>query len=519
MKRLPMKNIREVLRLRSQGFSGRRVAHCLGAGVSTVQDYFKRADLAGVDGAQAQGLSERELERLLFPRDGEEKPGRFPVPDWKEVHRELRRKGVTRQRLWLEYRERHPDGYGYSRFCDRLRAWRGQTETTMPQEHRAGERLFVDYAGQTVAITCPDTDKVRHAQVFVATLGASSYTFAEVTWSQKLGDFLASHARAFAFFGGVPEQVVPDNLKAAVTAACRYDLCLNLSHGEMLDFFGTVGVPARPRKPKDKGKVEKAVQDIGRYVLAALRYRKFFSLEEANEAVRGLVDAFNAEHSRYFGTSRRKMFESIDRPALRPLPAQPWEDADMVRCRVPEEGYVPLGRARYSVPCRLVGCWVWLRVTARTVEILHGGGRVASHARIEEPAEGPPQYVTCRDHLPARYRYREEWAEDRLLARASAIGDGARRFVEAVLGAGRHPEKAARTCVGTLGLTGKFERGRVDAACGRAVEINGLSYRSVQSILKSGLDRAAPAKREESPPIVHRNVRGAAYFAGEARAC
>jgi len=286
MKRLPMRKIREALRLRADGFSGRQVAQSLSVSRATISEYFRRADLEGLCWPLPAGLSDAELERRLFPNCPGDVRRAVPQPDWAYVHAELRRKGVTLSLLWEEYRGVHPDGYGYSRYCELYTRWEGKLSPVMRQRHPAGERLFVDYAGPTVDVVCPKTGEVRTAQIFVATLGASNYTYVEASWTQSLPDWISSHVRAFEFFGGVPAQLVPDNLKAGVTKACFYDPAINRTYGDMARHYDTAIVPARPRKPKDKAKVEGAVLIAERWILARLRNQRFFGLDEVNAAIR-----------------------------------------------------------------------------------------------------------------------------------------------------------------------------------------------------------------------------------------
>ncbi len=333
MMRLSMRKIREVLRLRSEGFSGRQVAQSLSLGRATVSDYFRRADVEGLGWPLADDLDDSELERLLFPRSVGNLRASPPQPNWADVHGELRRKGVTLALLWEEYRGVHRDGYGYSRYCELYTRWEGKLSPVMRQRHPAGERLFVDYTGPTVDIICPKTGEVRTAQLFVATLGASNYTYVEASWSQALPDWISSHVRAFEFICGVPAQVVCDNLKSGVIKACFYDPVVNRTYGDMARHYDTAIVPTRPRKPKDKAKVEGAVLLVERWILARLRNQQFFSLGEVNAAIRPLLDRLNGKVTRHLGASRKDLFERLDKPALKPLPVEPYVYAEWKQCR------------------------------------------------------------------------------------------------------------------------------------------------------------------------------------------
>jgi transposase len=484
------------------------MASSLAIGRTTLQGYLDRAHEAGLSWPLPAEMSDSELERLLYPRTAREAARRASQPDWSYVHRELRRKGVTLSLLWEEYREAHPDGYGYSRFCELYTRWEGKLSPVMRQRHPAGERLFVDYAGATIDVIDPETGEVRAAQLFVATLGASNFTFAEATWTQTLPDWISSHVRAFSSFGGVTAQVVPDNLRAGVTKACFYDPEINRTYADLAAHYDTAVVPARPRKPKDKAKVESAVLLVERWILARLRNRQFFNLEEVNAAIRPLLDRLNNKVSRHLGASRRQLFEQLDRPALKPLPAEPYVYAEWKKCRAGIDYHIAIGRHYYSVPHQLVKKELWARITARTVEAFHGGQRVASHVRTS----GNGQHSTQRDHMPAHHRYREDWTPQRIHARAAGVGPNVAIFAEVVMRGRKHPEQGYRTCLGVIRLADKFGRDRLDAACKRALEINARSYSSVHSILKNGLERKPRPRATEEPAITHPNIRGADYF-------
>ncbi|MET4130872.1 transposase, partial [Roseovarius sp. MBR-38] len=381
MKRLPMRKIRDVLRLSAEGLSTRQIAASLAIGRTTLRGYLDRATELGLGWPLPPEMSDTDLERLIYPRTARDVSNRATQPDWAHVHRELRRKGVTLSLLWEEYRADHIEGYGYSRFCELYTRWEGKLSPVMRQRHPAGERLFVDYAGHTVDVIDPTTGEVRPAQLFVATLGASNYTFAEATWTQSLPDWIASHVRAFDFFGGVTAQIVSDNLKAGVTKACFYDPALNRTYADMARHYDTAVVPARPHKPKDKAKVEGAVLLVERWILARLRNRQFFSLTEVNAAIRPLLDRLNDKTSRHLGASRKQLFEQLDKPTLKPLPMAPYVYAEWKKCRAGLDYHIAIDRHYYSVPYQLLKKELWARITTRTVEVFHAGQRVASHVR------------------------------------------------------------------------------------------------------------------------------------------
>ena len=321
MKRLPMRKIKEALRLEAAGLSKRQIAASLGLGRTAVREYLERARCAGINWPLPDDLDNAALEQRLF-QSAQATPGsKRPRPDWPVIHRELRRAGVTLSLLWEEYRAVHPGGYGYSQFCELYRRWKGRLSATMRQSHLAGDKMFVDYAGQTIEVIDGLTGEVHEAQLFVAVLGASSYTYAEATWTQGLADWTGSHCRAFSFFGGVTAQVVSDNLKSGITKACFHEPAINRTYSDLARHYDTAIVPARPYKPRDKAKVEVAVQIAERWILAALRNRRFFSLAELNTAIRERIDKLNARVTRHLGASRRALFDELDRPALKALPA------------------------------------------------------------------------------------------------------------------------------------------------------------------------------------------------------
>lgn len=509
MRRLPMRKIAQALRLKASGLSTRKIASSLGLGQSTVSEYLKRAERAGLSWPLPDGLSDAELEGRLFQPAGSAIQCGLALPDWSHVHRELRHKNVTLALLWEEYRAVHPDdGYGYSRFCELYRRWEGRLSPTMRQHHIAGERAFVDFAGDTIEVICAETGEVRQAQIFVGVLGASSYTYAEATWTQGLVDWIGSHVRMLGFFGGVPEQLVSDNLKAGITKACFYEPKVNRTYADLATHYGTAVIPARPYKPRDKAKVEVGVQVVQRWIVAALRNRRFRSLAELNAAIRDLLDRFNGKVTRHLGACRRELFETLDRPALKPLPTMPYEFAEWLERKVGLDYHVEIERHYYSVPHQLLRQKVWARVAARTVEIFHEGQRVASHVRTS----GNRRHTTVAGHMPSSHRRYAGWTPAEIRRRAEQIGPNTSALVDLILRTKPHPEQGFRACLGIVRLAKPHGRDALEAACLRAIEIGGTSYSSVKSILKNNLHRRRPEKPADGPAITHPNIRGAGYF-------
>ena len=464
-----MRKIREVLRLYfAAALSIRAIARSVGTSPSTVADYLRRAEGSGLSWPVPEAIDDVGLERRLFPALPPSSLSR-PLPEWSEVHRELGRKGVTLSLLWQEYKALHPEGLQYSWFCEQYRAWAGKLDLVMRQEHRAGEKLFVDYAGQTVPVVDPETGEVREAQVFVAVLGASNYTFAEATWTQTLPDWTASHVRAFDFLGGCPELVIPDNLRSGVSRADRYEPDLNPSYHDLARHYGVAVLPTRVRRPPGR---------------------------------------LNTRPFRKLPGSRRSCFEQLDQPALRPLPASPYVFAEWKSVRVHLDYHVEVAGHHYSVPHALVRRQVDVRVTARTVECFHRGQRVASHVRSSHQG----RHTTAPEHMPEQHRQMGEWTPERFIHRAEKVGPQTAALVTAVLNAGRHPQQACRSCLGLLRLARCYGDARMEAAAARALAIGSYSYRSVESILQHRLDATAAKPFERADPVRHDNIRGALYY-------
>jgi len=514
--RVSMRIVREVLRLTSAGLSQRQIAVSLNVSHGVVGKYQTAARKASVTFATSEQLDDVQLFDLLFPtsnsQDKDRTSQRFIEPDFAYIHSELKRKGVTRFLLWEEYKAVYKeDGYSYTQFCVRYQKWRKSLNLTMRQPHRAGEKMFVDYAGQTVPIINAVTGEVKEAEVFVAVLGASNYTFAEATFSQKEEDWIASHTRAFTFFGGVPSLVVPDNLKSAVTKACRYEPLLNESYNRMLSHYQTAGLPARPYKPRDKAKVETAVQVVERWILARLRHRQFFSLFELNLAIRNLLNDLNTRPFKKLEGCRHSLFEETDRLSLKPLPIQTYEYARWRKARVHIDYHIEIEKHFYSVPHSLVRREIDVRITEKTLECFYQGQRIAVHVRSHIQGS----HSTQSEHMPASHRAHLEWHPGRFLNWAISIGEKTRDLVQHLLNNRPHPEMGYRSCLGLLSLEKQYGKERLEAACKRAFAIDSLTRSTVQSILKHKLEnQALPIEQETSSRIIreHENVRGADYY-------
>jgi transposase len=509
-----MRKIKEVLRLHYEShLSIRRIRKSLGIGQGTVQDYLDRAQRAGIGWPLAPELDEAALEQRLFPVahpvPTREKP---PMPPMEEIHRELRKKGVTLLLLWREYKEKVPEGYQYSQFCHLYRQWTKKLDPSLRQEHRAGEKLFVDYAGPTVEIITPETGEIREAQIFVATLGASNYTYAEASLSQELPCWIQSHIHAFEFFGGVTEILVPDNLKSGVIRPCRYEPDLNATYREMAEHYGAVIIPARIKKPKDKPKVEAGVLNVERWVLAPLRHHTFFSLTELNEAIREKLRLLNLRPFEELEGSRKSLFESLDRPALKPLPVHRYDYADWEYPKVNIDYHIEVDHHYYSVPYQLMQEKVDARLTATTVELFFKGRRVALHRRSSRKGG----FTTLPEHRPKSHQKYLDWSPSRLIHWAGTIGVQTQSLVARILESRPHPEQGYRSCLGLIRLGKRYPHDRLEAACARALAHKAYSYKHVEAILKNGLDRQPvvdPASQPPTMPLIHHeNIRGKEYY-------
>ena len=506
-----MRQIREVLRQKwGLGLSHRAVARSLGLGLGTISSVLARAQGTGLDWRQVQTLPDDVLESRLYGRPEVAGQRQRPAPDGAWIHAERRNPGVTLELLHLEYLERHPDGYRYTRFCDLYRRWLKRRDLSMRQVHRAGDKCFVDYAGQRPRLIDPTTGEVVEVELFVAGLGASNYTYAEATRTQQVPDWIASHARAFAFFGGVTSAVVCDQLKSGVVLACRYEPGLQRTYEEFAEHYGTAILPARPARPRDKAKIEVAVQIAERWILARLRHETFFSLGALNARIAELLADLNARRMRLYGASRRELFERLDQPALRPLPAEPFVYGEWIKARVNIDYHVEVHHHYYSVPYDLAHEVVEIRVSATTVEALHRGQRVAAHPRDDTRG----RHTTNPAHMPKAHQHHLEWTPSRLIQWAATIGPQTAALVAAILADRPHPEQGYRSCLGLLRLSRRDGAARLKAACARAVAVGARSYRHVDSILKHGLDRLPPLEPAAQLTLapVHEHLRGRDYY-------
>jgi len=465
---LEMKKIKEILRLKSLGLSQTKIAQGANVSRSTVQDYLGRAEVAGVDYSAIESLEDSEISKLLGKQEKASK--RKAKPDYHYIRRELSKKNVTLSLLWQEYLSEHPEGLSYSQFCESYRKWKKSNKLSMRQVHKAGERLFVDYTGHTIPIYRRGSNEVLfNAQIFVGVLGASNYTFAEATPSQESKHWLSSHRRCFEYLGGVPEIVVPDNLKSGVTKASFYEPSLNPGYKELAEHYGVAVLPARVRKPKDKAKVEVGVQIVERWILAVFRNRKFFSLAELNNEMARMLEALNNKQMKSYGCSRKELFESTDKPFLQDLPSEPYQFFDLKIAKVNIDYHVEVDKHYYSVPHQLVHQEVEVRIKEQLIEIFYGEKLISMHPR----SQAKFKHSTKREHMPA---------------------------------------SSFRSCLGLLRLEKKFGTERLEAACKRANQLGITSYKRIKSILDNGMDRLPIVELKSVEPVRHENIRGSNYY-------
>ena len=512
-----MRKIKEVLRLKYElGLGQRQIARSCSLGLGTVNDYLARAERASLKWPPPEGWDEEKIEAALFGANGiRTRDPERAQPDFATLRAELQKsKHVTLQLLWEEYRTTNPEGYQYSRFCDLYRRWRSTQDVVLRQEHKGGEKLFVDWAGATIPIYSRTGGEATQAHLFVAVLGASSYTYAEATADEQMISWLTAHMRAFEFFGGVTRLVVPDNPKTSVTRACRYDPDLNPTYQEMAMHYGIGVVPARPYKPRDKAKVECGVLVVERWIIAALRNRRFFGMEELNKAVRELLVRLNQRAFHKRSGTRASLFETLDKPSLAPLPAERFDLSEWAKARVNIDYHVVFDANYYSVPYNLVHEPVDIRSSPATVEIFHKGKRVASHVRCR----GEGRMETIAGHRPKSHREHLEWTPSRMVNWANSIGPNTALLFERILNDNPHPERGYRGCLGIIRLAKKYGNDRMEGAAMRALSAGACRYKSIESILGKSLDLLPPEPTPESgppggvPPPSHDNIRGAGYF-------
>jgi len=508
---LSMRTIRELLRLAlsNEKLSARDIGRSLRVSHPTVKKYVQAINEAGLDWEKIQAMDDEQLKVVLKSSAGRRIDIDRPLPDFEWIHQELKKQSVTMYLLWQEYKQVNATGYEYSQFRKYYYQYVRKIDVTLRQRHKFGESMFVDYAGQTVPIYDRITGAIAPAQIFVAVLGGSNYSYAEATADQSLASWTGSHVRSFEYFGGVPERIVPDNLKSGVSKACRYEPDINPTFREMGAYYQTVIMPARVRHPQDKAKVESGVLVVERWILASLRNHKFFSLGGLNEAIRGLLVILNQRKFKKMDGSRESVFLAYEKQTLKALPDRPWEYAQWKKATVNIDYHIELEKYYYSVPYVLVHEIVHARYTSQTIEIFHENKRVASHARTSE------KYTTVDEHMPKSHQEYVGVTPSKLIEQGKRIGIKAGELIEYILNDRKYPPQGYRSCLGILRLAKNYPPARLEAACARALAIGGHSFKSVDAILKSGLDQQPLLKKPKQITIVHENIRGGEYFGNQ----
>lgn len=510
-KRTSMRQLRELLRLRLHAdLSMRQIQGSLRISLGAVQKIINKAQTEDLDWAAVEKLDDQQLASVFYPASDTRASPHLELPDWVCVHQELRRKGVTRHLLWEEYTQAYPNrSYSYPQYCYLYKAWANKQKRSMRQTHKAGDKLFVDYAGQTVPIVTGSSGEIRPAQIFVAVLGASNYTYCEATWTQRLADWLGSHARTFDYLGGVPKLVVPDNLKSGVRKACRYDPDIHPGYQQLSAHYGVAIMPARPRKPKDKAKAEVGVQIIERWILARLRHDTFFSLAELNQCIATLLTEVNNKPFKQLKGTRQQWFESLDKPVLAPLPRQPYHYTDIKTVKVNIDYHIQYDQHCYSVPHHLVGEKLELHAKDHLIELYFHHQRVGSHVRKHRPGT-----TTVAEHMPVRHEKHHQWSDGRLMNWAKDLGDEVLIWVQAQLQRKQHEQQAYRVCLGLLNLSKSYPATRINKACAIANQHQLYRLKQIKSILQSNQDQWHKETDETAPllPQSHENIRGPHNF-------
>jgi len=513
--KLSMKKIRELLRLHYEhGLSYRELSRSLGMGLGSVSHYLKRAKEAQIEWPLPKGLSDEMLRNRLFSKEDNRLPKQTTkdLLDFKKIHEELKRKGVTLLLLWYEYREVNPQGYSYSRYCYLYRQYSSRLKPSMRITHHAGDKMFVDYSGLTISWVEKETGVIHQAEVFVAVLGASNYTYVEVCESQNLQCWIKAHCHAFEFFKGVPRCVVPDNLRSGVTKAHRYEPEINTTYQELANYYGCAVIPARVYRPKDKPKVEVGVQGIQRWVLAPLRDVSFFSIETINQAISPLLKAYNERSFQELDGSRLSQYQALDKPALQPLPSTRYCFAQWKKVRAGIDYHVTFEKHHYSIPHQYLKKDIELRITQRTIECFYEGQRIALHLRTYKPG-----HTTSQEHMPAAHQAYAEWTPERLKKWALNTGRYTQALIEELIGIHKIPEQSFRGCLGILRLGERYGAERLEKAAQRGLSLGAIRYKNIESILKNGLDKQPLNTSDHETKATttrthHDNVRGAEYY-------
>lgn len=510
---ISMNKIRHILRLHSQGRSKLLIASQTGVARNTLKKYLREFEQSGLSFAEVNELSDKDLEDLFIKP--EEKPIKpklqalfslFPAAD-----KELKRKGVTRLLLWQDYKKNHPDGYCYSQFKRYFAQWKAQVNPSMRIEHKAGDKLYVDFAGEKLNIIDKQSGEIQPVEVFVAILGASQLTYVEAVMTQQKEDFIAACEGALHYYGGVPAAIVPDNLKSAVTKSSKYEPVLNETFADFAEHYGTTILPARAHRPRDKALVEGAVKIAYTRIYARLRSQQYFTLDELNKAIQTALEDHNNALLKGRNYSRRQQFEEVERQTLLPLPPFRYELKKQLFATVMKNGHVSLSADKhyYSVPYRFIGKKVKIMYSRSTVEIFYNYERIAIHKRTKSAYN----YTTEKDHMASAHQFVSDWTPERFLNWAAGIHEDVHLYILKILDRKQHPEQAYKSCVGILSFAKKVGNERLIKACQRALGYGIYNYKTIQTILEKGLDKYD--ENEENKQLempLHENIRGEEYY-------
>lgn len=505
---------REILRLHSQGISKTAIARSCECSRNTVARAVQRAEELGIVWPLDPEFSDAKLQKLLLPQS--DLPPLRQAPDYETIHKELAKSGVTLSLLWNEYcegcRQQKKIPFMYTQFCKYYREYALQTKATLHIDHKPGEKMEVDWAGQTAAIVDTDTGEIIPAYIFVAVLSASGYAYVEAFLAQNLECWITAHVHAYRFFGGVTRILVPDNLKTGVAQCSWFTPVINKTYHEMAEHYGTAVIPARVRKPQDKPKVENTVGIVSTWILAALRRQQFFSLTELNQAMQEKLAELNRKPFQKKSGSRQIAFVEEEKPALLPLPKDPYELATWRIATVQFNYHISVDKMQYSVPYEYIKHKVDVRLTRNVVEVFFGGTRICSHPRLFG-REG--QYSTVAEHMPQEHRQYLSWDSERFLAWARKIGPHAHAAVSAILTAHKVEQQGYKSCLALLKLADKYSIDRLEAACAKALSYTPQpSYKSIQTILQTGQDKLKTEEHinQSAESEEFGFVRGAGYY-------
>jgi transposase len=508
--------LKEILRLKNEGLSNLKISQSIGSSRTTVIKYLKLFESLDIPMDELLSLSDQQLSGFLAeqesPHRGDERQRYSSLLElFPAIEKELKRVGVTRWHLWARYKQSCPDGYGYSQFCHHFQRWREQSDAYMHHEHKAGDKLFVDFAGKKLHITNKDTGEIVPVEVFVATLGASQKTYVQACRSQQVGEFIEACQNALHYFGGVPRAIVTDNLKSAVSKSDKYEPTLNENFAGFGTHYQVAILPARNYKPKDKALVEGAVKIVYHRIYARLHDKEFYSITQLNrDGIAPLLEQYNHAHFQGKSYSRQELFESTDQPALQPLPAERYALKLHNQVTVQKNCHIYLGEDKhyYSVPYRYIGSKVKVLYSVDDVEIYHENLRIACHQRDYRKYG----YTTCKEHLPSTHRFVSEWSPDRFRDWAGRIGPGCQQLVSTILEKAAHPEQGYKSCLGILGMAKKAGDERLENACRRALLFQAYNYSSVKNILEKGLDKVPETEPGSLNLPFHGNIRGKSYY-------